>query len=211
MAAIEALNAVAALGYAAIAGELIDEGQPPLSEIEAADELITAAGWAVLAGYLVVGPITFIPWFARAYSNLPRLGILPLRFRPGQAVWSWFVPILGLIRPKQIADDIYRGSRPDAPANRGFRELAVSPLLHWWWGAFLTALVLGRIATGVVNGAADSPLATQAATIELLEQQRLGLLLSAGASALAVAAAALAITVVIRITRAQTTAIDGAL
>jgi hypothetical protein len=49
------------------------------------------------------------------------------RYRTGWALGAWFVPILALFRPKQIANDIWRLRPGDQPP----------PLLAWWWGAFL--------------------------------------------------------------------------
>jgi len=52
--------------------------------------------------------VFFISWFRRAYRNLPVLGATGLRYRSGWTIGSWFIPIVGLILPKQIANDIWR-------------------------------------------------------------------------------------------------------
>ncbi len=64
-----------------------------------------------------------------------------LRYRPGWAIGSWFVPILSLFRPKRIADDIWRGSDPDRPqaASGSWREGSVPALFNWWWLAFVVS------------------------------------------------------------------------
>ena len=95
------------------------------------------SNFSLLVGYLVIGPLTFIPWFHRAYSNLPRLGFRELRYAPGWAIGSWFVPILNLWRPKQIANDIYRGSDPAQAPGSNFWKEPITPLLGWWWGLFI--------------------------------------------------------------------------
>jgi Domain of unknown function (DUF4328) len=66
----------------------------------------------------------FIAWFSRAYQNIERLGARDLRVKHGGAIWSWFVPILGLIRPKQIMNDIWRASDPALPEgeHRGWQS-----------------------------------------------------------------------------------------
>lgn len=212
VAVIEAFNVVADLNTIVLLQDLLGGDVPRQAEFDDADQLTEIGGIALLVGYLAIGPITFIPWFAMAYANLPRLGIQPLRFRRGWAVGAWFVPILNLIRPKQIADDIYRGSRADAPASKAFRELRVSPLLHWWWGLFLVQGLLGRIGANIANSAGEDLLlvATRRSAIDLVEEQRLGFILTAASSALAIVAAALAVRVVMTITRAQTAAIERA-
>jgi hypothetical protein len=83
--------------------------------------------------------VMFIRWFKRAYSNLPALGAADLRFRAGWAIWGWFVPFLNLWRPKQMANDIWRASDPDAPTDQGttWRDRSVPALFQFWWGGFV--------------------------------------------------------------------------
>jgi hypothetical protein len=87
----------------------------------------------------VLAVVMFIRWFKRAYENLPSLGVPKLRFGSGWTIGSWFVPFLNLFRPKQIANDIWRGSDPAAEAEQGedWHRRPVTPLLHWWWGFYL--------------------------------------------------------------------------
>ena len=54
--------------------------------------------------------VLFLMWFSRAYQNVERLGGGPFRYGRGWAIGAWFVPILNVFRPKQIANDIWRGS-----------------------------------------------------------------------------------------------------
>jgi hypothetical protein len=75
----------------------------------------------------VLTAIVFLVFFHRAYSNLATLGPSERRYTPGWAVGSWFVPILNLFRPKQIANDIWRGSDGSA----------VPGVFHWWWALYL--------------------------------------------------------------------------
>jgi hypothetical protein len=75
----------------------------------------------------VLTAILFLVFFHRAYSNLSTLAPAERRYSTGWAVGSWFIPILSLFRPKQIANDIWRGSD-------GSR---VPPVFHWWWAFFL--------------------------------------------------------------------------
>lgn len=86
---------------------------------------------------VVAAGIAFVIWFHRMYANLPMLGVTKRRFRLGWAIWAWVVPIMSLFRPKQIADDIWRGSDPENPYREPEPRAPVSPLLHWWWAVFL--------------------------------------------------------------------------
>jgi hypothetical protein len=82
---------------------------------------------AVGLAAFVLTAIVFLVFFHRAYSNLATLAPAERRYTPGWAVGSWFIPILSLFRPKQIANDIWRGSD-------GSR---VPPVFHWWWAFWL--------------------------------------------------------------------------
>ena len=117
------------------AGELV-----PDSELLANDDRQAAMGLLQL-GVFVVAAVFFLRWFHRAYSNLEPLGVRNLRFGKGWAVGAWFVPILNIWRPKQIANDLWRASDPDAPAEQGetWHGGGVPALLAFWWAAFLLA------------------------------------------------------------------------
>ena len=133
------------------AGELV-----PDSELLANDDRQATMGLLQL-GVLVVAAVFFLRWFHRAYSNLESLGAGNLRFGRGWAIGAWFVPILNLWRPKQIANDLWRASDPDAPADQGetWHGRGVPALVAFWWAAFLLAgwvLVAGtRLDAGTLD------------------------------------------------------------
>ena len=79
-----------------------------------------------LAAFILTS-IVFLFFFHRAYSNLTLLGPGEQRWSAGWSVGSWFIPILNLFRPKQIANDIWRGSDGST----------VPAVFHWWWAFFL--------------------------------------------------------------------------
>jgi hypothetical protein len=82
--------------------------------------------------------VFFIRWFHRAYKNLRGLGA-PQRYGEGWAIGAWFVPFLNLVRPKLIANDIWRGSDPQRPHDAPTRDAPVPAVLAWWWAAFLVS------------------------------------------------------------------------
>jgi hypothetical protein len=105
----------------------------------------------------VVAVVMFIRWFKRAYANLSALGATNVRFARGWAIWSWFVPFMSLFRPKQIANDIWRGSDPSAPAEQRVEwdERSVPALFQWWWGVYLVWSFIENIAFRVYWHAND--------------------------------------------------------
>jgi hypothetical protein len=109
-------------------------------ELDANDIRQILIGLLYFAAF-VLTVVMFIRWFKRAYENLVPLGVEYLRFGPRWAIWSWFVPFLNLWRPKQIANDIWRGSDPDAPRDQGtsWQSGSVPGLVQWWWGVFIVS------------------------------------------------------------------------
>ena len=108
---------------------------------------ITQAVVAITTGVL------FIIWLHRAYSNVRTLGAENLRFRRGWAIWSWITPIWGLFRPKQLVNDVWRGSDADPPRERS--EWSRSPVPGWWgvwWAAFIVSNVVVQVAVRVALG-----------------------------------------------------------
>jgi hypothetical protein len=114
--------------------------------------------------------VMFIRWFKRAYENLRALGAPELRFRVGWTIWAWFVPFLNLWRPKQIANDIWRTSDPEAPAEQGegWRDRSVPVLFQFWWAGFVILNFLYNAAFRIQLRADDIPGYSDAAVAYLI-------------------------------------------
>jgi hypothetical protein len=93
-------------------------------------------------GMVLIGAWAFIAWFFQAYKNLTRLGVENRRFANGWAIGGWFIPIFNLIRPKQIADDLWRGSGPRVDTAVLWRLGQIPRLVNWWWGLVVAQGVL---------------------------------------------------------------------
>ena len=92
-------------------------------------------GLALLVFVAFIGSaFTFLRWMARAYANVRSLGYLP-RYGNGQAIWTWFVPVLNLWRPKQLANDVWRVGEPAAevPYGGDLKDIDVPGWLMVWW------------------------------------------------------------------------------
>ena len=145
--------------------ERLEAGEPvSAGTVDASDSRQATIGVAQTA-VLIVGAIFFIRWFYQAYENVVGLGAKDLRFRTGWAIGAWFVPILNLFRPKQIANDIWRASDPDAAADLGldWKGGPVPAFLAGWWGSFIFSEVLYRSA-GWLNADAETAAEFQVAT-----------------------------------------------
>ncbi|MEA2171755.1 MAG: hypothetical protein QOF76_5055 [Solirubrobacteraceae bacterium] len=75
---------------------------------------------------LVIGAFVWLSWFHGTYSNVTAVGA-KRRFGPGWAIGAWFVPILSLWRPKQIANDMW------AAGEEGAQPAQAPPVMLLWW------------------------------------------------------------------------------
>jgi hypothetical protein len=82
---------------------------------------------AVGLAAFILTTIVFLFFFHRAYSNLAVLGPGEQRWSTGWSVGAWFIPFLCIFRPKQIANDIWRGSDGSA----------VPAIFNWWWAFWI--------------------------------------------------------------------------
>jgi Domain of unknown function (DUF4328) len=122
---------------------------------QASDDQTSVMGIVEL-GLFVVTAVCFIAWFHRAYRGLLLLGAERTRHGTGWAIGGWFVPILNLWRPKQIANEIWRGSDPGGAGKQTLGRGPVSPLLWFWWAAWLFTGFLHQASRQDWNAAASA-------------------------------------------------------
>jgi hypothetical protein len=182
---------------------LVDGEDVSPSSLDSGDTRQLVVSLVVLAVY-VASIVLFIRWFHRAYSNLPALGS-ELRFKRGWAIGGWFVPIMWFWRPKQIANDIWRGTDPSTRSLH-ITKTDVAPLVGIWWAAWIIA---GVVFTRSSLAYASTPTALEAGVSAMLgdtadaEDIRRAGVLDLVANGIDIAAAVLAILVVQRMTSRQ--------
>jgi len=145
---------------------------------------------------VLVSAGVFIAWFFIAYENLRRLGVQNMRFGNGWAIGAWFIPFFNWVRPKQIANDIWRGSERGVEVSSQWQQVEVPSLVHWWWGLFLAqgiAAYAGQQTTR--SGYHDATSLSNA-----LSQIESGAVIDVLAQLIAIAGVVLAIVVVSRVT-----------
>lgn len=114
-------------------------GQIALSDWQRSEARVAAAALVELAVF-IVAVVLFLRWLHLCYRNLRELGTDDLRFTPGWAVGYWFVPILNVVRPKQILDELWRATDLDADDGAGrWKALRSSSLITWYWGLVIVA------------------------------------------------------------------------
>jgi hypothetical protein len=135
----------------------LDRGEDLSFEtVDASDARLGAATGAQTISFFTAAT-AFLAWFHRAYRNLPRLGAWFPRYDYGWAVGAWLIPVFNLWRPKQIANDVWRGSEPVAGPKRLEDHPHVPVVLHLWWAAFVAAVLITALDYSVYMGAATLP------------------------------------------------------
>lgn len=96
----------------------------------------------LMAACLVVTVGLFLAWFVRGYRNLEPLGVSGLRRSTNLAVVSWFVPLVNLVLPKEMMDDLWRASDPESLVHSDeWKKRSVPFRMHIWWICSLVAVV----------------------------------------------------------------------
>lgn len=98
--------------------------------------------------------IVFIQWFRRAYFNLHKLK-KGLHYSEGWAAGGWFVPIMNLFAPYNIASDLVKHTetiltKRDLIEKKPRRH----QVLGWWWATWILSGLLYRIGNNfaTING-----------------------------------------------------------
>lgn len=143
--ALDVVAVVSDISYHSLIERVLNGDDVSMAKIQSADDRQSTIGW-VQNGIYVIAVIFFITWFSRAYKNLGRLGVEALRWREGWAIGAWFVPFLNFVRPKAIANDIWRGSDPHRqPRTDLLEDTSVPWYFDVWWGLFIVGWIFSRI------------------------------------------------------------------
>jgi hypothetical protein len=140
-----------------IAQRLIDGESVSLGEARASDDRQQTVALAQFMMLVLCG-IAFVRWFGQAYRNLPALGSAELRYRRGWAVWGWFVPVLSLWRPKQMANDIWRATEPGLRRDAGvgcWGSRPVARLITAWWALWIAGGSMAWWSLGIPGHTAE--------------------------------------------------------
>jgi Domain of unknown function (DUF4328) len=122
-------------------------GGVTLAEIQSNDTRQTVVS-IVQGAVLVLAAVCFLRWFRRAYQNVPAISAVKTRWTSGWAVGYWFVPIYSWIRPKQIADEIWRSADPEPSGEHR--------LVDCWWGAWILTGLLTLFGYNLSKGARNA-------------------------------------------------------
>jgi Domain of unknown function (DUF4328) len=197
--ATEVAQVVANQIYIGIQNDLLVGQLPNIGHVESVINAVhTTHSLSLIATGLTA--ILFLVWFFRAYRNLVRAGIEDLRYAPGWAVGSWFIPFFNFVRPKQIANDIWKASASAGTVGAERRDqLGLPARINWWWGLW----ILGGVCGAIGNGAISSANAHAIYTLSALRHERTGVWFEQAGLVALIVAATLALLLVRQISRMQ--------
>jgi hypothetical protein len=197
-AIVEVLAAAGEINYALTLDGIL-AGTESVSDFRDARDQVRAFELASLL-VLALAAITFVAWFFLAYRNLDRVGTAGMRARPGWAIGGWLIPLVDMVLPKWLANDIWRGSEPGIDrSDPAWRKRSVAPLVHAWWLLWLTGIITGVVAAVVNDFGSTGVLSTP----EEFERERTAFTIYAAAEFATAAAAVAAIRLVLAVTRRQ--------
>ena len=96
-------------------------------------------------GLIVITAIVFLTWIYRAHKNLGALGARNLDFTSGWAVGWFFIPIMNLVRPYQIAEEIRAASNPEITDPTSWEEHKASGVIRGWWALWILSGIAARL------------------------------------------------------------------
>ena len=137
LAVVDVASLVNGLSEIRLLGRIADGETVSDAAVSASDTRSQVLGLLQMLCWIAAAA-TFIFWFQRAYKAVDTVAPGFRRHGTGWAIGGWFVPILALWRPKQIANDIWRATAP--PGKEGVGYLTV------WWTFFLISNIVSRAA-----------------------------------------------------------------
>ena len=110
-----------------------------ISAAEASDLRLRIVSIAQIAIFIAT-VVVFSRWIYVAHANKWSLGATGMRFTPGWAIGSFFVPIINLYMPYQAMKELWLVSADPLQWQHQRR----SAILPWWWLFWLVSGILGQ-------------------------------------------------------------------
>lgn len=84
----------------------------------------------------------FTLWFHGVHEDLEGLEVKNLHYQHSHAFWSFFIPIINLLRPHNIAQEIWKASSNNS---ENWQKNQKSKLIMFWWLCLLSSLFIGYV------------------------------------------------------------------
>jgi hypothetical protein len=144
--------------------QLVHSAAPAHDSIVLSRHLVNAGVYGGVALQLIVA-VAFLSWLHALIRVANRLGA-EVGFSPGQAVGSFFIPFVNLLRPYSVMTDVHGALAPELvsePSNLaradqadGYRSITPTPaepqvalpnaFVGVWWGTYLAMFLVSRAA-----------------------------------------------------------------
>ena len=98
--------------------------------------------------------IAFMTWLYRCRVNLRAFGTRRLRYSRNWAVLGFLIPVLNLIRPYQVAREVWQASDPSTTDPFEWKQVKLPFLFHAWWGCFVAFVLFKLLAWWMTSSAA---------------------------------------------------------
>jgi hypothetical protein len=94
--------------------------------------------------------ISFLMWAYRARANLDRAGLPSLKYKPYWTVVGFMIPILSLVRPFQVMQEIWNGSKYISRTTTAdsWQKITTGKLVGFWWAMTLIAFFMRNVVDG---------------------------------------------------------------
>jgi Domain of unknown function (DUF4328) len=99
--------------------------------------------------------VLLIIWSHRGYTNLRSFGVTNYRLSTGMAIGAWFIPFYNWFAPKQVINDMWRGSEPGHPIDPVWTKRKILPISTVWWIGYPVFMSIAAVGYGMVTGDAE--------------------------------------------------------
>mgnify|MGYP002632152041 CR=1 FL=1 len=90
--------------------------------------------------------LAFLHWLYNLAENCRALGVRGMRYTPVKTLLWWFIPILNLVVPYRVMQEIWRASKPEIPVPDDWDTREGSKLIVVWWIVYVVGGILGVFA-----------------------------------------------------------------
>ncbi len=152
------LTVIAQLAYvAALIGEIdifnrLDRGEfVSFIELTDSDDFVaTAGGFVILLA--AVSFVLLLVWTYRTHQNLSELRAEDTRFSPGWTIGGWLIPVVNLLMPFFIFQEMWKASSTERPS---WRQSPGDSVIVLWWSIGLIGVIGSTIAAVLRDEAID--------------------------------------------------------
>ena len=117
---------------------------------------------------LAITAVAFIVWLYRCRVNLRAFGIRRLRYSRNWVVYGFLIPVLNLVRPYQVAREVWQASDPSTTDPFAWSEVKTPRMIQAWWATFVGFMLLKPLALWMLASAArDVPRLQIAQSVDL--------------------------------------------